>query len=74
MYEVLSPIYHKDGYMTIRGRKITNYRIEWEVVGKADSIEDAKKKGFKTPILNVALHKEDLDAERAIAQALAQLY
>lgn len=56
-YQVLKPVYHPTGEFQIRsdksGRssKVEYFRIEWDVVGPADSMEDAKRRYGGHPIL-----------------------
>lgn len=40
MYNVLKIVYREDGY-DVKGNK--NYAVSWQVVGKANSMQEARK-------------------------------
>lgn len=46
----LHPAFDKYGERELAEGKAA-YRVEWVIVGKATSIEDAKRRGFVAPVL-----------------------
>lgn len=52
-YRVLTPEFKKTGEFTPSGQPF--FRVDrWVTVGYATSIADAKRKGFRAPVLEVA--------------------
>lgn len=60
MYPILKPIYRKTGQQFTGYDKQGNltrldwWAVEWEQVGQASSIEDAKAQGVVVPVLGEA--------------------
>ena len=72
-YKVLKPIYSPTGQATdTPGGPIRWQRITWACVGTAQSMEDAKARGFFAPVLEWAGEKPlrvvDFDSKSAVSR------